>query len=540
MPPQPIQPAQRAGAVYRVDNRLEGNIRSSFQARQNLFTHNLNQEGVHLFQERTPGRVFNLGDGSYHYNTGTAPDGSYIPSFTHSRNGRITYGRLRDYDPNARPSNPQDHARRAIEQLDLADNGNGTYNRRGFVGSYTVRNDGGIEFSGGGHESSPNIRFDRQIYYNGHWYRMPRATGGIAPGRRRDTFSTTTQPSSVTQPAPLATSERSSLPRVTPRRTETTPLPTTITTPQPPPPSTSLPPTSGTTSPHPEELRPLIQSVRRYYQQSSDYAGGTRPGAVLPDRQGIPRGFHLMPGGNEFTHSTHPGHWFISSRDSEGRAGVYYRPLGSTPYWRSMATDDDKWFSLQGGRMGEVNREGSPVSGAGTTATQVPRGTGGVLSAPPAAQVSDIPARAGDAVGYAPRQGETPFRTEEFNTDLTTLGFQARRNARNINVNVGFKPQYATSRDWLDNRVSAHRDLAGARIRIVPIFARQTHRGARGTWQSETLTGYRVEFYQAGSYQATTRQNYATWYSLDGTARAANSSSYPVEDIPITVEEPRR
>lgn len=618
MPP-PIQPVPGAGAVYRVDSRLEGNIRNSFRARQPLFTHNLNQEGVHLFQERTPGRVFHLGGGSYYHNTGTAADGSYVPGFTY-QNGRLTYHRLLDYDPNARPRDPEAHSTRAIQQLDLVDNGNSTYSRRGFVGTYTVRSDGGIEFSGGHHQSNPNIRFERQVYYNGYWYRLPRASGGFAPGRS-DAFSSSPQAAPATTPTtPVRPQPRrpvaggnptspaqhdthmvsTSLPQVTPRETAPV-LPTGITSPKSPPGRSRIPVRFGSGmsantltsvdgnnlftnvggrwyevgdtdqqypytlsgerrgrihylepgeyghspnvvppddgSGHPTELQSLIQSVRRYYDQSRSYAAsatGRRPGGRLPDRAGIPTGFRLMPGGNEFNHSRFPNYWFVSSYDSEGRPGMYYRHVDEAPtFWRSMATDGNRYFRQQGGRMVEVDSQGRQFA-PGTT-QQVGQ-AGNVLSTPPAAIVEDIPPRAGDAVGFSPTEGQVPHRTVRFTTDLVSLTFPVEIDLLTSNRTVTFKPQFATSRDWLENRVQAQQYLSGAGIRIVPRFGRQTHQGsmARGPFQTESLIGYNVEFYNPGNYQATIIQNYPMWYSLDSGRR--DPSAYPRRTESITVE----
>lgn len=632
--PRPIEPT-RIGFSPQTQERVQGQLVRN-QAR---FTENLTQVGTQLYQNR-PGRVFNLGNSGYYYSAGTAADGSYIPSFNYS-NGGFTHVGLRPISEARIPTNPRAHSGLAIRQLDLKDNGDGNYSRNGFVGSYTVREDGGIQFSGGHHQSNRNITFQPQVYYNGYWYSLgqegalptqaPRRqtqAGGFGGGRtssrsacppgvecspqgpvRADTYtprSDVSLPTGIVRQGDSFTRRQGTTSGSSGARRQTTTSDTfsqtsvsrntsrisvrfgqgqnanTLSSVE----GSNLFVTRGSNwysvmdsdeqypytlsnesrgrihylvpgehghfpgvvpvddgSGHPPELQPLIQSVRRYYQESQSYAAsarGQRPGGRLPSRSGIPRGFPLTPGGGEMRLSTVPNYAFINRTDSQGRSGVYYRHVDEPPtFWRSMTTDGNIWFREQGGRMVEVDREGRQVAVSGQfSVPQETRrqGPSGVIGTPPAATIEDIPARAGDAVGYSPREGQRPFRTETFNTDLTRLRFQVRRNARNVNVEVPFKPQSGTSRDWLDNRVSAQQDLRDAGIRVVPRFARQTHQGARGPHQTETLIGYTIEFYQPGNYQASIRQNYATWYFLDGQARSANSSQYPTEDIPLTVE----
>lgn len=152
--------------------------------------------GGHVLFTGLPGRIFQIPGRGYYHNSGTDDQGRYVPPMYVSQTGRIIFHRLRPFAdrPNyARPNHPDGTPERrqamreqSIQELDLGSINLGTgrfergrairtlpdgrrvFNRQGFVGEYTERRDGGIEFGnerGGSHTSG--VVFRRQIHYAG-------------------------------------------------------------------------------------------------------------------------------------------------------------------------------------------------------------------------------------------------------------------------------------------------------------------------------------------------------------------------------------
>lgn len=144
------------------------------------FNQKINQTGVSLF-EGFPGRVFDRGNGVYSYNTGTSRNGSYVPGFFF-KNGQFIPDHLRPANEAPSPTNSFETAK---AQLDLKDNGDGTFCRNGWEGKYTKRADGAVIYHGGNHRNNGRpIYCPPQVYIDGHWYRpndpnaAPRVGGG--------------------------------------------------------------------------------------------------------------------------------------------------------------------------------------------------------------------------------------------------------------------------------------------------------------------------------------------------------------------------
>lgn len=532
--PQPIDPTRLS-----FSPQTQERVQQQLIRRQALFTENLTQNGVSLYQNR-PGRVFNLGNNGYYYNTGTAADGSYIPSFTYS-NGRLTAVGLRSINEAQIPINARTHSQLAIRQLDLRDNGDGTYSRNGFVGTYTVREDGGIQFSGGHHASNRNITFPPQVYYNGYWYRLGQTGAGTNIPR-----NTTTRPAGLG--SPRNPSEGAGVPRASATTDSFRPLRTPqvgITAQTSSPDTFSQASTTSSLEAHPEDLRDLITSVRNYQEQARAYRDSQSGRRIadpaspsLPNRASLPRGFPILPRGGVTYLSQYPTYAFIN------RGGnVYYRNVNSSArFWRSMtAGEDNNIYELVGG-TGSANdrsymqRAGSVNQTPTTQTNMLTTSSSPTVTTTISGSRNRIPPRAGDRVGYYPSQGQSPLRVESFSADLTGLIFTARRDGRDRRFEVNFQPQTGTSRDMFVNRRDAHQSMWDAGISVIPQFAEETHQGSRGMHSTYRLTGFTVEFYRPGNYSATTRRNFYTWYSLDGGARAAHSSSYPTDSISINVE----
>lgn len=117
------------------------------------------------------GFVFNSGGGNVSFNSGTDNDGSYVPPFS-VRGGKLSVEGLKDFNKAVRPANSNEHFENSVNELKLTQNADGTFSRKGFVGTYTRAENGGIIFSGGHHASNRNIRFQPQIYLNGQWYKL--------------------------------------------------------------------------------------------------------------------------------------------------------------------------------------------------------------------------------------------------------------------------------------------------------------------------------------------------------------------------------
>src|SRR3989338_4417061 len=115
------------------------------------------------------GQYLRRGNGPYVYNTGTDRRNRYVPGHEISTDGTVTrtYFLPRSQAPTVSHLSNQD----AIRQLSLIENSDGTFRRQGFVGTYTVRNDGTV-FYGGGHHANGGRRIDLppQTYINGRWY----------------------------------------------------------------------------------------------------------------------------------------------------------------------------------------------------------------------------------------------------------------------------------------------------------------------------------------------------------------------------------
>lgn len=117
------------------------------------------------------GYLFNTGSGNVLFNSGTDKSGGYVPPFS-LRAGKLSVEGLKDFSTAVKPENPDEHFKNSLSELKLKSNSDGTFSRKGFIGTYTRAENGGIIFSGGHHASNPNIRFEPQIYLNGQWYRL--------------------------------------------------------------------------------------------------------------------------------------------------------------------------------------------------------------------------------------------------------------------------------------------------------------------------------------------------------------------------------
>lgn len=125
------------------------------------------------------GFLFNSGNGNVLFNSGTDNSGGYVPPFS-VRGGKISVEGLKDFNTARKPENSNEHFENSVNELKLTQNADGSFSRKGFVGTYTRAENGGIIFSGGHHASNPNIKFEPQIYLNGQWFRLG-ANNGTNP-----------------------------------------------------------------------------------------------------------------------------------------------------------------------------------------------------------------------------------------------------------------------------------------------------------------------------------------------------------------------
>jgi hypothetical protein len=131
----------------------------------------IDRSGFQFFNGN-PGRLF----GNGYFNSGTSNNGSYVPPFN-AREGKII-------GLKAAPPGISANADQGKAELDLIDNGNGTFSRKGFNGTYKVRDDGGIEFSGGFHGNRGNrIDCPPQVYFAGQgWFKLGSASASSGFG----------------------------------------------------------------------------------------------------------------------------------------------------------------------------------------------------------------------------------------------------------------------------------------------------------------------------------------------------------------------
>ena len=189
-------------------------------------------------------------DGPYIYNTGTGRGNTYIPGHDISADGRVTRTYLlpRSQAPNVSHLSRQD----AIRHLSLIENSDGSFRRRGFEGTYAVRDNGTVFYGGGYHPNAGNrINLPPQTYINGRWYE----------GDIRLTSTTTTPEDTTPPPAGFGPGRRTQSPPpigTAPPPSGTAPPPSGTA----PPPSGTAPPPSGTTPPPPTGPQGQMSNLR--------------------------------------------------------------------------------------------------------------------------------------------------------------------------------------------------------------------------------------------------------------------------------------
>jgi len=134
------------------------------------------RSGIQLFNG-SPGRLFGNNE-KFYFNSGTSNNGAYIPPFNFSG------GKGNIIGLEAAPPNISADAEQGKAELDLISNGDGTFKRNGFNGTYKVRSDGGIEFSGGFHGNRGNrINCPPQVYFAGKgWFKLGNASASSGLG----------------------------------------------------------------------------------------------------------------------------------------------------------------------------------------------------------------------------------------------------------------------------------------------------------------------------------------------------------------------
>ena len=150
-------------------------------------------QGTSRNRDDFAGRYINQQGGSRLFNTGTDERGRYVNGYSVVGEGRsrtITpeYLRPASEAPRSILTPPQAREHLELETTGQTDaQGKPIYRRDGFVGDYTVREDGSIFFGGGYHRNGGRgrINLPAQTYINGRWYRgeMPVGTStSIPPG----------------------------------------------------------------------------------------------------------------------------------------------------------------------------------------------------------------------------------------------------------------------------------------------------------------------------------------------------------------------